>query len=92
MFDIHDMASLPSAADVQPYASMAGSLAVNNLSALLPTLVATTLATGLGAQHLGAHTILRQLMGFWLQARLLLGWRVLLGGVQALARFAVCAL
>lgn len=26
-----------------------------------------SLATGLGVQHLGAHTILRQLMGFWLQ-------------------------
>ncbi|PSC72302.1 MATE family efflux transporter [Micractinium conductrix] len=67
VFDLRDMAALPSAADVRPYAAMTGSLAVNNLSALLPTLVATSVATGLGVTHLGAHTILRQLMGFWLQ-------------------------
>ena len=54
------MRSLPGGADVATY----------NLSALLPTLVATSMATGLGVQHLGAHTILRQLMGFWLQVRL----------------------
>lgn len=116
IFDPRDMGSLPGAADVAPYARMTAPLAVNNLSALLPTLVATrcgpcatlvsvgrssmrasfmawlavcaaallpimkcpvfcaphsippcSLATGLGVQHLGAHTILRQLMGFWLQ-------------------------
>lgn len=32
-----------------------------------------SLATGLGVQHLGAHTILRQLMGFWLQVRVWVG-------------------
>ncbi|PRW57123.1 MATE family efflux transporter [Chlorella sorokiniana] len=67
IFDVRDMASLPGPADVSPYARMTAPLAVNNLSALLPTLVATSLATGLGVTHLGAHTILRQLMGFWLQ-------------------------
>lgn len=67
VFDLRDMAALPSPADVRPYVRMAGPLAVNNLAALAPTLVATAVATGLGASHLGAHTILRQLMGFWLQ-------------------------
>ncbi|KAL4450047.1 hypothetical protein ABPG77_010716 [Micractinium sp. CCAP 211/92] len=67
IFDWRDMATLPSPSDARPYARMTGNLAVNNLSALLPTLVATSVATGLGVSHLGAHTILRQLMGFWLQ-------------------------
>jgi Na+-driven multidrug efflux pump len=69
IFNLRDMAALPGPADVRPYARMTGSLVLNNLSALLPTLVATSAATGLGVQHLGAHTILRQLMGFWLQVR-----------------------
>eukprot|EP00887_Chlorella_sp_A99_P002100 scaffold21.g2100.t1 len=68
-FDLRDMArSLPTRAEVVPYFSMAISLSVNNLSALAPTLLATSLATALGANHLAAHTVLRQLMGFWLQA------------------------
>ncbi len=33
----------------------------------IPCFLPLSLATGLGVQHLGAHTILRQLMGFWLQ-------------------------
>ena len=41
IFDVRDMGSLPGAADVAPYARMTAPLAVNNLSALLPTLVAT---------------------------------------------------
>lgn len=67
IFDWRDMAALPAPLDARPYVRMTGNLAVNNLSALLPTLVATSVATGLGVSHLGAHTILRQLMGFWLQ-------------------------
>ncbi|KAL4452363.1 hypothetical protein ABPG75_008025 [Micractinium tetrahymenae] len=67
IFDWRDMVALPAPSDARPYAAMTGNLAVNNLSALLPTLVATSVATGLGVSHLGAHTILRQLMGFWLQ-------------------------
>ncbi|EFN54965.1 hypothetical protein CHLNCDRAFT_134737 [Chlorella variabilis] len=67
IFHVRDMACLPGPADVRPYARMTAPLAVNNLSALLPTLVATSAATALGVQHLGAHTILRQVMGFWLQ-------------------------
>ena len=69
IFHVRDMACLPGPADVRPYARMTAPLAVNNLSALLPTLVATSAATALGVQHLGAHTILRQVMGFWLQVR-----------------------
>lgn len=41
IFDPRDMAALPGTADVAPYAGMMGGLAMNNLSALLPTLVAT---------------------------------------------------
>ncbi|KAI3438217.1 hypothetical protein D9Q98_000654 [Chlorella vulgaris] len=67
LFSLADLASLPGPDAVRPYVGMTGSLAVNNLSALLPTLVATTAATSLGVQHLGAHTILRQLAGFWMQ-------------------------
>jgi hypothetical protein len=75
IFDPRDMATLPTLIDALPYTRMSGSLAVNNLSALLPTLVATTAATSLGVEVLGAHTILRQLMGFWLQVgRLLKPW------------------
>ena len=72
VFRLRDMAVLPGAADVAPYVAATGGLALNNLSALAPTLVATTLATSLGGQHLGAHTVLRTLMGFWLQVG---GWR-----------------
>jgi len=52
---------------IAPYAKMTLSLSVNNISALAPVLVATSIATGLGASQLAAHTILRQLTGFWLQ-------------------------
>ena len=41
IFDVRDMGALPGAADVAPYARMTAPLAVNNLSALLPTLGAT---------------------------------------------------
>ncbi len=41
IFDVRDMSALPGPADVAPYARMTAPLAVNNLSALLPTLVAT---------------------------------------------------
>lgn len=74
IFDWRDMAALPAPLDARPYVRMTGNLAVNNLSALLPTLVATSVATGLGVSHLGAHTILRQLMGFWLQVGWEVGW------------------
>ena len=60
--------SLPTRTEVLPYLTMAVSLSVNNLSALAPTLMATTLATALGPSQLAAHTVLRQVMGFWVQA------------------------
>lgn len=66
-FDPRDLLQLPSLNDIKPYLRMALSLSINNMSALAPTLVATSLATSLGPANLGAHVILRQLMGFWLQ-------------------------
>lgn len=66
-FKLRDLLRLPRPSDLRPYLQMTFSLSVNNLSALAPTLVATSLATSLGPSHLAAHTILRQLMGFWMQ-------------------------
>lgn len=50
-----------------PYVRMAPNLALNSLAALAPILVSTSLATGLGADGLAAHTVIRQLSAFWLQ-------------------------
>lgn len=68
--DIKDLRPSPSAitSAFAPYLRMAPSLALNSLAALAPMLVATSLATGLGADGLAAHTVLRQLSAFWLQA------------------------
>ena len=78
-FDAHDLllfssSSSPSSsflttmtAAAKPYAEMFPSLALNNVAALLPMLVATSLATSLGPDALAAHSVLRQLCFFWLQ-------------------------
>lgn len=55
------------AQSLTPYITMAPSLALNSVAALAPMLVSSSLATGLGADQLAAHTVLRQLSGFWLQ-------------------------
>lgn len=66
-FRLTDMFDIPKLEAVVPYSKMTVSLGINNISALAPILVATSLATNLGAPELAAHTILRQLTGFWLQ-------------------------
>ena len=67
-FDAKDLLSgFPGVNAVVPYMSMAPSLAVNSMAALAPMLLSTSLATSLGPDALAAHTVLRQLSGFWLQ-------------------------
>jgi putative MATE family efflux protein len=66
-FNLNDLRNLPSADAARPYFHMGPSLAVNSIAALAPMLAATSLATSLGPDVLAAHTVLRQLSGFWLQ-------------------------
>lgn len=66
-FNLEDLRKLPDINAVKPYLQMGPSLAVNNVAALAPMLAATSLATSLGPDSLAAHTVLRQLSGFWLQ-------------------------
>jgi putative MATE family efflux protein len=67
-FDVKDMLNPPRLGGALPYFRMTPSLALNSVAALAPGLLATSLATTLGPQHLAAHTVLRQLTGFYLQA------------------------
>jgi len=67
-FNGADLRSLPGIAAVVPYAAMAPSLALNSMAALAPMVMATSITTGLGPDQLAAHTVLRQLSAFWLQA------------------------
>jgi putative MATE family efflux protein len=66
-FNLDDLKTLPNIDAAQPYLHMGPSLAVNSIAALAPMLAATSLATSLGPNALAAHTVLRQLSGFWLQ-------------------------
>lgn len=66
-FNLNDLRTLPSIDAAKPYLQMGPSLAVNSIAALAPMLAATSLATSLGPNALAAHTVLRQLSGFWLQ-------------------------
>lgn len=75
VFDPRDLGILPKANAAVPYIQMAPSLFINNLAAMLPMLVATSLATGLGPSHLAAHTVLRQLLGFWWMVRIIVRFR-----------------
>ena len=69
-FDVRDLfhsSRTDIVAAAKPYVEMAPNLAVNSVAALAPMLVSTSLATSLGPDALAAHTVLRQLSGFWLQ-------------------------
>jgi putative MATE family efflux protein len=66
-FDFNDLKNVPAPSSALPYIKMAPSLAVNNVAALGPILAATSVVTGLGPDILAAHTLLRQISGFWLQ-------------------------
>lgn len=66
-FDVRDLVNIPGVSAAVPYLSMAPSLAVNSMAALAPMLCVTSLATSIGPDALAAHTVLRQLSGFWLQ-------------------------
>lgn len=66
-FDFKDLKDIPAPSAALPYIKMAPSLAVNNVAALGPILAATSVVTGLGPDILAAHTLLRQISGFWLQ-------------------------
>lgn len=66
-FDVKDLGQFPSKDTIVPYLRMAPHLAVNNIAALTPMLVASSLITGLGPDALAAHTVLRQISTFWVQ-------------------------
>lgn len=65
--DPRHLLAAPSVTATLRYARMAPSMALNSVAALAPMLLATSIATGMGPEQLAAHTVLRQLTGYWQQ-------------------------